>query len=243
MINVENVSMRFNLGRENIYTFKEFIVKKLKGQIKVEEFWALKDISLNLEKGQVLGILGVNGAGKSTLLKVISGVLKPTTGKVKVEGIIAPMIELGAGFDSELTASENIFLNGAILGYSKEFIKSKYDDIVEFSELQDFMNVPIRNFSSGMIARLAFSISTLVQPEILIIDEILGVGDAPFQIKSNNRIKELMNGGTTVILVSHSIQTIKDLCTKAVWLDHGAIKDFGEAKDVCKKYEDFCMGV
>ena len=208
MIKVEHVSMRFNLGIEKINTLKERFIKTAKREIPNNEFWALQDVSFSIQKGDVLGIVGVNGAGKSTLLKVVSGVLKPTTGTVQVDGKIAPMLELGAGFDPELTAHENVFLNGAILGYSKDFLESKYEEIVIFSELQEFMEVPIRNFSSGMLARLAFSISTLVNPEILIVDEILSVGDIAFQKKSYDKMDNMINSGTTVLYVSHSVDTI-----------------------------------
>ena len=200
------------------------------------EFWALKDISFHIEQGDVLGVVGANGAGKSTLLKVVSGVLKPTEGTVNVQGKIAPMLELGAGFDSELTARENIFLNGAILGYKKKFLESKYNEIVEFSELQDFMDVPVRNFSSGMLARLAFSISTLVNPEVLIVDEILSVGDLAFQKKSYDKMEKMIHGGTTVLFVSHAADTIQKMCNKAIWLDKGKLIMFGSAQEVCAEY-------
>lgn len=236
MITVDHVGMKFNLGIEKINTFKEVLVKTIKREMPKNEFWALKDISFHIEKGDVLGIIGVNGAGKSTLLKVISGVLEPTKGTVKVDGVIAPMLELGAGFDIELTARENVFLNGAVLGYSKEFLESKYEEIVEFSELQDFMEVPIRNFSSGMLARLAFAISTLVNPEILIVDEILSVGDLAFQKKSRDKMQSMIEGGTTVLFVSHSIGDIMKLCNKVLWIEHGNVVKFGETKQVCKEY-------
>ena len=183
-----------------------------------------------------VGNIGANGAGKSTLLKVVSGVYKPTTGTVEVNGKISPMIELGAGFDPELTARENIYLNGAILGYSKEFLEQKFDDIVEFSELKDFLDVPIKNFSSGMVAKLAFSISTIVDPEVLIVDEILSVGDIKFQEKSKNKMMSMIEGGTTVLYVSHSIDSIKELCSKVIWLDHGKIVKMGNAKEICDEY-------
>ena len=210
-----------------------FTPKKKK---KKDYFWALKDIDFRINKGDVVGIIGTNGAGKSTLLKVVSGVYKPTTGTVEVNGKISPMIELGAGFDAELTARENIYLNGAILGYSKEFLEQKFDDIVKFSELNDFLDVPIKNFSSGMVAKLAFSISTIVEPEILIVDEILSVGDIKFQEKSKNKMMSMINGGTTVLYVSHSIESIKELCTKVIWLDHGKIVKMGNAKKICDEY-------
>lgn len=236
MIDVDHVGMRFNLGIDKINTLKEVLIKSLKREMPKSEFWALSDVSFKVETGDVLGIVGENGAGKSTLLKVVSGVLQPTNGAVTVNGVIAPMLELGAGFDSELTARENIFLNGSILGYDKKFLESKYDEIVEFSELKDFMEVPIRNFSSGMLARLAFSISTLVEPEILIVDEILSVGDLAFQKKSYDKMKTMITGGTTVLFVSHSVDTIKEICNKALWLDKGKTIMFGEVNEVCDSY-------
>lgn len=239
MITLNNVSMKFNLGVEKDNSIKMMFIKFLtpkKKKKKKEYFWALKDINFTIEKGDVVGIIGSNGAGKSTLLKVVSGVYKPTTGMVSVDGKISPMIELGAGFDSELTARENIFLNGAILGYSKEFILDKFDAIVEFSELKDFLDVPIKNFSSGMVAKLAFSISTIVEPEILIVDEILSVGDIKFQEKSKNKMLSMIKGGTTVLYVSHSIDSIKELCNKVIWLDHGNIVKMGNAKEICNEY-------
>ena len=243
MINVENVSMKFNLGVEKDNSLKMMFIRIFdkRKRNKKEYFWALKDVSFKVEKGAVVGIVGANGAGKSTILKVVSGVYKPTKGKVEVNGNISPMIELGAGFDGELTARENIYLNGAILGYSKEFIDEKFDEIVKFSELKDFLDVPVKNFSSGMVAKLAFSISTVVEPEVLIVDEILSVGDIKFQEKSKNKMMSMINGGTTVLYVSHSLQSIKDLCNKVLWLDHGKVVDFGETKDICDRYYDSLM--
>lgn len=212
MIKVDNVSMRFNLGIEKNFSVKQFFInlfKPKKKKTKKEEFWALKDVSFEVEKGEVIGFVGSNGAGKSTMLKVIAGVMKPTKGKVEVQGNICPMIELGAGFDMDLTARENIFLNGAVLGYSKKFIEEKFEEIVEFSELREFLDVPVRNFSSGMTARLAFSIATVVDPEILIVDEILSVGDIAFQQKSEAKMKSMIGGGTTVLFVSHSLSQIE----------------------------------
>lgn len=244
MIKLENVSMKFNLGIEKNYSIKEAFISIFdkKRRIKRDYFWALSDISFDVEKGEVVGLIGSNGAGKSTLLKIVSGVMKPTSGKVKVEGVISPMIELGAGFDPELTARENIYLNGAILGYSKEFLDSKFDEIVEFSELADFLDVPVKNFSSGMTAKLAFSIATIVNPEILIVDEILSVGDIKFQEKSKNKMMEMINGGTTVLYVSHSLESIKDLCTKVVWIEHGKLIEIGKPNKVCDKYYQKQMG-
>ena len=239
MIKVENVSMRFNLGIEKNFSLKLFFInmfKSKKDKPKKEEFWALKDVSFNVKKGEVIGFVGSNGAGKSTMLKVIAGVMKPTKGKVEVQGNICPMIELGAGFDPDLTARENIYLNGAVLGYSKQFIEEKFNEIVEFSELREFLDVPVRNFSSGMTARLAFSIATVVDPEILIVDEILSVGDIAFQQKSEAKMKSMIGGGTTVLYVSHSTESIKKICDKAIWLEHGKIVEMGSAKDICDKY-------
>ena len=239
MIKIENVSMKFNLEIEKDFSMKQAFVNlftKKKKKKKNEDFWALKDVSFNIGKGEVVGLIGSNGAGKSTLLKVVSGVMKPTKGKVKVKGVISPMIELGAGFDGNLTARENIYLNGAILGYSKEFLDDKFDDIVEFSELKDFLDVPVKNFSSGMTAKLAFSIAAIVNPEILIVDEILSVGDIKFQEKSKKKMMEMIKGGTTVLYVSHSLESIKDLCTKVVWLEHGKVVKMGDTNKICDDY-------
>lgn len=238
MIKIDNVSMKFNLGIEKDFSMKQAFINLFtkKSKIKKEEFWALKDVKFNIDKGEVVGLIGSNGAGKSTLLKVVSGVMKPTKGKVEVHGVISPMIELGAGFDGNLTARENIYLNGAILGYSKKFIDEKFDEIVEFSELRDFLEVPVKNFSSGMTAKLAFSIATIVNPEILIVDEILSVGDLKFQEKSKHKMMEMIKGGTTVLYVSHSLESIKDLCTKVVWLEHGKVIKIGDTKKICEEY-------
>lgn len=245
MIKLDNVSMKFNLGIEKSFSFKEAFIRffqfKKKKKKKSEDFYALKDVSINIEKGEVVGLIGSNGAGKSTLLKVVSGVMKPTKGKVIVNGVISPMIELGAGFDAELTARENIYLNGAVLGYSKKFLDQKFEEIVDFSELRDFLDVPIKNFSSGMTAKLAFSISTVVDPEILIVDEILSVGDMRFQEKSKGKMIEMIKGGTTVLYVSHSLQAIRDLCTKVVWIEHGKVVMVGKTDEVCDKYYDSQM--
>lgn len=241
MIKVDNVSMRFNLGIEKNFSLKQFFINMFnpkKKQAKKEEFWALKDISFEVKKGEVVGFIGSNGAGKSTMLKVIAGVMKPTIGQVKVEGNICPMIELGAGFDMDLTARENIFLNGAVLGYSRAFIEEKFDEIVEFSELKEFLDVPVRNFSSGMTARLAFSIATVVDPEILIVDEILSVGDLAFQQKSENKMQSMIGGGTTVLFVSHSTEQIKKICNKVIWIEHGKVQQIG-SKEVCDAYQEF----
>ena len=244
MIKLEHVSMKFNLGIEKEFSIKQAFVNFFsfnKPKKKKEEFWALKDVSFSVKKGEVVGLIGSNGAGKSTLLKVVSGVMKPTKGKETVNGVISPMIELGAGFDSELTARENIFLNGAILGYSKDFLESKFEEIVEFSELRDFLDVPVKNFSSGMTAKLAFSIATIVNPEILIVDEILSVGDIKFQEKSKHKMLEMIKGGTTVLYVSHSLDSIRELCDRVIWLEHGKIIKIGDTKEICKEYYDAQM--
>lgn len=240
MIEVKNVSMRFRLANDRISSFKEFVIQKLKGKLQYTEFEALKDVSFTVNRGEVVGIIGHNGAGKSTILKIISGILHPTEGSVSVYGNIVPMLELGSGFDMDLTGNENIFLNGAILGYSEEFLKSKYREIVDFSELSpDFLNMPLRNYSSGMLSRLAFSVATVVEPEILIVDEVLSVGDADFQQKSMNRMMELMGGGTTVLFVSHSLEQIMKMCNRVVWLEHGRVVEVGGSETVCTDYSEF----
>lgn len=236
MIDVNNVTMDFRIQNENIKSVKEYLISFVRGKISYSEFRALEDVSFHVEKGQVCGIIGRNGAGKSTLLKIIAGVLAPTKGNVKVNGNIAPMLELGAGFDQDLSARENIYLNGAILGYSKEFLDEKYQQIVDFSELHDFMDNPIRTYSSGMMIRLAFSIATIVEPEVLIVDEILSVGDASFAEKSGKRMKELMSGGTTVLMVSHVLEQIREMCDRVIWIDHGKIRMDGDPNEVCDAY-------
>jgi len=237
MIEVSNVTMRFRMNNDKILSLKEFVTTALRGKLRYQEFTALEHVSFTVKKGETLGLIGRNGAGKSTMLKVISGILKPTEGSVTCHGNVVPMLELGSGFDMDLTGRENIFLNGAILGYSEEFLKEKYEEIVEFSELGQFIEVPIRNYSSGMLARLAFSIATVVQPEILIVDEILSVGDAQFQEKSKRRMMELMGGGTTVLFVSHSIEQIREMCKRVVWLEMGHIRLAGVAEEICDAYE------
>lgn len=237
MIEVSDVTMRFRLNNDKILSLKEFVTTALRGKLQYNEFTALEHISFEVKRGETLGLIGRNGAGKSTLLKVISGILKPTEGSVVCRGNVVPMLELGSGFDFDLTGRENIFLNGAILGYSEEFLKAKYNEIVAFSELGQFIEVPIRNYSSGMLARLAFSIATVVNPEILIVDEILSVGDAAFQEKSKERMLELMGGGTTVLFVSHSIDQIREMCNRVVWLENGRLKIVGKTEDVCRQYD------
>ena len=236
IINVEHVSMRFNLSSEKFDSFKEYVIKSLKKQVSYDEFWALKDVSFEVKRGDSLGLIGLNGSGKSTMLKTIAGVLKPTKGTVTVGGNIAPLIELGAGFDMDLTARENVFLNGALLGYNRAQMEAQYEDIVEFSELRDFMDVPVKNFSSGMVSRLAFAIATIGTPDILIVDEVLSVGDFLFQQKCESRIRSMMHKGTTILFVSHSINQVESLCNKIVWLDHGRVKRFGDASEICKEY-------
>lgn len=238
VINVEHVSMHFNLMEERIDSIKEYILKFLKGKLLYNDFVALSDVSFQVQRGDILGIVGFNGAGKSTILKILAGVLKPTSGKVSVVGSIAPLIEVGAGFDPELTAKENVFLNGAILGYSKNFIEERYEQIIEFAELKDFVNVPVKNFSSGMYARLGFAIATMVKPDILIVDEVLSVGDYKFQEKCEKRIQNMIHDNVTIILVSHEMGMIERLCNKVLWLDHGIVKDFGDKKRVCEEYKN-----
>lgn len=237
MIEVKDVCMNFRLPGDRINSLKEYIVQLLRRNLTFKEFVALDHVSFNVKKGEVLGLIGHNGAGKSTILKVISGILEPSSGSVEIKANVVPMLELGSGFDMEMTGRENIFLNGAILGYSEEFLNAKYDEIVAFSEIEEFINVPLRNYSSGMIARLAFSIATVVEPEILIVDEVLAVGDANFQEKSKRRMMELMSGGTTVLFVSHGIDQIREMCDHVVWLDHGKVKMYGETDEVCTAYE------
>ena len=237
-IELNDVTMKFNMSKERIDNLKEYLIKFLKKQLLFVEFTALEHVSVEIEQGEVFGIVGLNGSGKSTLLKLVSGILKPTSGTVRTIGNISPLIELGAGFDMELTARENIFMNGSVLGYSREFMKEKFNEIIEFAELQEFVEVPLKNFSSGMVARLGFSIATLVKPEILIVDEILAVGDFLFQQKCEQRIQEMMSGGTTVLIVSHSIEQIERLCHRVMWLEHGHVKMIGETKEVCRQYKN-----
>lgn len=234
----DNVSMRFNLASERVDSLKDLLIKKIKFQsCNFDEFWALNNISFSVDKGESCALIGANGSGKSTMLKIISGILTPTKGSVEVNGSIAPLIELGAGFDYELTGRENIFLNGAILGYSKKLMLEKYDEIIDFSELRDFIDVPVKNYSSGMIARLGFSIATMVKPEILVVDEILAVGDQAFQDKCHKRLEDMMNSGTTVLLVSHSAADIKRICQKAIWIDKSNLRFVGNVDEALQLYD------
>ena len=237
IIEVSDVTMHFRMNNDKILSLKEFVTTALTGRLAYKEFTALEHISFSVQKGETLGLIGRNGAGKSTLLKIISGILKPTEGSVSCRGNVVPMLELGAGFDMDLTGRENIFLNGAISGYDETFLLEKYNEVVDFSELGQFIETPIRNYSSGMLARLAFSIAAVVDPEILIVDEILAVGDSAFQEKSKARMLDLMGGGTTVLFVSHSIEQIREMCSRVLWLEHGAAKMLGDPEEVCSCYE------
>lgn len=236
-IKLENVSMRYRLLTQKVDNLKEMIVRRIKKEIRYNDFYALRSVSFTVERGERIGIIGHNGAGKSTLLKIISGVMKPTEGNLEVNGSIAPLLELGAGFDPELTGAENIYLNGAILGKTKEYLEEKYNEIVSFSELGNFIHTPVKNYSSGMRARLGFSIATQVDPDILIIDEILGVGDQEFRKKSSETMKDLVRSGKTVILVSHSLKQIRELTDKVIWLHKGEIREIGDTDTICNLYE------
>ena len=238
MIEVNNVSMRFNMAKEKHESLKEYFLAAVQGRLQFGEFYALRDVSLTVERGDFYGLVGLNGSGKSTLLKVISGVFKPSAGSVTVRGTIAPLIELGAGFDFDLTARENIFLNGTVLGMTPKYIREKFDEIVEFSELRDFLDIPLKNYSSGMVSRLAFAVATTTKPDVLIADEILAVGDFLFQQKCEKRMQELMGGGTTVILVSHSIEQIERMCNKVTWLEKGRVRMQGSCGAVCAAYKE-----
>lgn len=239
MIKVDNVSMCYRLVNDKLMSLKAYAIAAARKELKFKEFWVFKEVSFEVKKGDVVGIIGRNGAGKSTILKIISGVLAPTNGSVEVHGNVVPMLELGSGFDFDLSGRENIFLNGSILGYSEQYIKEKYDEIVAFSELGEFIENPLRSYSSGMLMRLAFSIATVVEPEILIVDEILAVGDEAFQKKSKRKMLSLMGGGTTVLFVSHSIEQIREMCNKVVWLEDGKLRMLGETKKVCDAYQEF----
>ena len=242
VLSVEHVGMRFNLSKEKVDSLKDYVLKSITRQMKFDEFWALKDINFTLKKGDRIGILGTNGAGKSTLLKVIAGVFKPTEGKVVRNGRIVPLLELGAGFDKEYTGRENIYLYGAVLGYSKEFIDSKFEEIVKFSGLRKFLDVPLKNYSSGMKSRLGFSIATIVEPEILILDEVLSVGDAKFRKKSEKKILSMMDKGVTVLFVSHSLAQVQRICNKAMSLENGTIRNIGDVDEIAAEYENMMNG-
>ncbi len=238
MIDVNDVTMRFHMNTDKTMSLKEFLTRAVRGKIQYFDFTALEHVSFNVRQGETLGLIGHNGAGKSTMLKLISGILKPSEGSISVSGNVVPMLELGSGFDFDLTGRENIFLNGAILGYNESFLREKYDEIVAFSELGQFIESPIRNYSSGMLARLAFSVASMVEPEILIVDEILSVGDADFQEKSHRRMLELMGGGTTVLFVSHNLEQIREMCDRVLWLEHGHMQMIGDAEEVCNAYSN-----
>ena len=237
VVSVKNVDMEFNLATEQLNSLKEYFLKLAKGELMFQKFLALQNINLEVKAGESLALIGVNGSGKSTLLKVIAGVLEPTRGTVQVNGSIAPMIELGAGFDMDLTARENIFLNGAVLGHDEKFMTEHFDSIIDFAELRDFVDVPVKNFSSGMVARLGFAIATEVPADLLIVDEVLSVGDFRFQEKCHERMQKMLSGGTTLLFVSHSAAQVRELCKDALWLEHGKIKAYGPADEVCKEYE------
>ncbi|MCR5367118.1 MULTISPECIES: ABC transporter ATP-binding protein [Eubacterium] len=237
VLKLNNVGMKFNLSKEKVDSLKEYFIKLLKGQLRYDEFWALKDISFSVGAGDRLGILGLNGAGKSTLLKVVAGVFKPTNGTVERQGVIAPLIELGAGFDPQYTGRENIYLYGAVLGYRHKVIDEKLQEIIDFSELKDFIDVPLKNYSSGMKARLGFAIATIVEPDILILDEVLSVGDAKFRKKSEAKLMKLIDKGITVLFVSHNTDQVRKICNKAMILEKGKVISFGEVNEIADIYD------
>ncbi len=237
IINVDHVSMRFNLAQEKTETLKEYAVKLLRGQLMFNEFYALKDVSFQVERGESVALIGRNGSGKSTMLKVIAGVMYPSQGSVRVNGEIAPMIELGAGFDLELTARENIFLNGAVLGHDRAYMQEHFESIIDFAELKDFVDVPVKNYSSGMLARLGFAVATEVKADLLVVDEVLAVGDFMFQQKCQKRLADMLAGDTTLLFVSHNSQQVQELCRRAIWLDHGVVRGDGPSAEVCAAYE------
>lgn len=243
IIQVDHVTMKFNLAEEKTDTFKEYVLKLLKGTLHYTEFLALKDVSFQINRGDSVALIGRNGSGKSTMLKIIAGVMYPSEGSLAVKGSIAPLIELGAGFDMDLTARENIYLNGAVLGYDRAFMDQHFEEIVEFSELQNFIDVPVKNYSSGMVARLGFAIATIVRADILVVDEILAVGDFQFQQKCRKRMAELMENGTTLLFVSHSEDQVKELCKKAIWFDEGCMMAYGDTNDVYRMYQEKYQGI
>ena len=238
IVDVDNLTIRFNMASEKVDNLKEYVIKLIKHELMFQEFLALKDVNLKVKRGEAWGLIGTNGSGKSTLLKACCGILKPYKGSVTTKGTIAPLIELGAGFDMNMTARENVFLNGTVLGHSRKFMEEHFDEIIEFAELQDFVDVPLKNFSSGMAARLGFAVATIVKPEILIVDEVLAVGDAAFQEKCKQRMEKMLAGGTTLLFVSHSIDQVKELCHNVIWLDKGVVKAIGKAEDVISLYID-----
>ena len=237
VIKVEDVGLEYNLSKEKVDNIKEYVIKLLKRQLKFTKFWALRHVTFEVPEGGKLGIIGLNGAGKSTLLKIIAGVIKPTEGNVSIKGTIVPLLELGSGFDSEYTGRENIYLKGALLGYSKSYLESKFDEIVKFSELENFIDVPLKNYSTGMNARLAFSIATAVEPKIMILDEVLAVGDAKFRSKSMERMKSMLDADVTVLFVSHSLNQVRNICDQVIWIEHGEVVAQGATKDICDQYE------
>lgn len=239
MIDVKDVSVRYIMGDFKDIGIKEYLIKKVKGQMMVKEFWALRDVSFHVEKGTLLGIIGSNGSGKSTILKVLAGIMPPTKGSITANGSIAALLELGAGFDGDLTVKENIYLRGAMLGYTKDFVNEEYEHIIEFSELREFEDVAFKKLSSGMKSKLAFSLASRVNPDILVLDEVLSVGDIGFRKKSENRMRELMSGGTTTILVSHSMAQIREMCTQVLWLENGEMRGIGDTKQLCDEYEKY----
>jgi len=239
MIDINNVSVRYMIGDFKDIGIKEYLIKKVKGQMMVKEFWALNNVSFHVDKGELLGIIGSNGSGKSTILKVLAGIMPPTKGSIKANGSVAALLELGAGFDGDLTVRENVYLRGALLGYTKEYVNEEYGKIIEFAELQEFEHVAFKKLSSGMKSRLAFSIATRINPDILVLDEVLSVGDIRFRQKSEARMRELMSGGTTTILVSHSMQQIREMCTKVAWLEKGELRDIGDTERICDEYEKY----
>ena len=236
-ISIQNVSMKFNLSKDKILGLKEYVIKAVKRQLFYEEFWALKDVSFTVNRGEVFGLMGLNGAGKSTLLKIIAGVFKPTLGTVTINGDISPLLELGTGFDPEFSARDNVYMNGAMYGYSPKHMETKYDEIMDFAELWDFEGVALKNYSSGMTGRLGFAVATSVKPDILIVDEILGVGDFKFQSKCEQRIRDMITDGVTVLLVTHDISVIRAMCSRAVLLEKGELICLGDVDEVCNVYE------
>lgn len=239
MIDVKNVSVRYIMGDFKDIGLKEYLIRKAQGKMTIREFWAVRDVSFHVDKGELLGIIGSNGSGKSTMLKVLAGIMPPTKGSINVKGTIAPLLELGAGFDGELTVKENVYLRGAMLGYTKNFINEQYEDIIDFAELKEFEDAAFKKLSSGMKSKLAFSLASMVSPDILVLDEVLSVGDIAFKKKSEQRMRDLINSGVTTILVSHSMGQIREMCTKVLWLEKGEMKGIGDTKTICDEYEAY----